>query len=178
MACTGFDLLPIAIDECADNFGGVERVWVADRSSWTKASSTVTEGVITLANAIEATDFVELKFDQNLTNYTETANFTEGVGLTYTTECAMEFYKMDSSKREAIDHLAHNKQMIAIVLDNNGVAHFMGFNWGVKVSAVTGTTSASITDVNNYQVTLQDTTRLLNYVVAPSDTVLAALIAG
>lgn len=177
MACQGFDLLPISVDECADNFGGVERVWVADREEWTKASSTVTDGVITLDGAIAADKFVELKFDKNLTNYTETGNFTEGVGLTYTTECAMQFYKMDSSKRNAIDHLAHNKQMIALVLDNNGVTHFMGYNWGVKPSNVSGTTSGSLTEVNSYQVTLQDTTRLLNYVVAPTDAVLTALIA-
>lgn len=174
MSCQTYTLQAIDLNECNDNYGGVERVWVADRDNWTKVAPTVsgdTELIIDDANS--GMTFYEIKFDRDVTTYTESASFTAGVAPSVTAELSIEILKMSAEHRTAVQALLFNNNLIAIVKDNNSAYHFMGYDFPVKVTSLNGQTGAvMLSDKNSYTIVLQDVSKRLTNQLAPASKVI------
>lgn len=143
------------LDRCEANLGGVKKVWLANyvENAATIGDSGATEGIVT--DFASGVTWYEYPMRKNTASLTSTLNVGDEGGTYVTTELAMVFSKMDTSKRLAMVALAKGEAM-AIVKDANNKYWFLGKDNPLTASAGTGETGTGKADPNHYTVTLLD----------------------
>ena len=156
MACKSFSLTGIALP-CKDNMGGIKEVYIA-KSTDVKSVTLNKENSEISAIEMESTGkFKTYKFRKGTANMTSTASSDEAIGnFSVTTELALQFSKMETSKRLEIMAMCL-EDVVAIVLDFNGKYWYLGYDFPVSATTATAQTGTAATDLNGYNVTLSDT---------------------
>ena len=156
MACRSFTLSGIALP-CKDNMGGIKEVYIT-RSVDVEGVTLNTDGsqieTITLA---ESAKFKTYRFRKGTANMTSSATSDEAIGnFSVTTELALQFSKMETSKRLEIMAMCL-EDVVVIVSDFNGKYWYLGYDFPVSATSATAQTGTAATDLNGYNVTLSDT---------------------
>lgn len=152
-------LTGLALD-CCPNIGGIKKVYLARKSdvtAVTRVEDTETTGEIGYITGITLAQDAQwhlYKFRKNTGSMTSTLNVNDDTGNTYvTTEINLVFGRMDTKKRIEMTALVQS-EVVAVVLDSNGIAWYVGFDDYVSASAGTGETGTNKEDRNAYTLTL------------------------
>ena len=165
MPCNSQTLAGLAKD-CAPNMGGIKEVLLANASDVTAV--TVTAGKISAITMGASAKFKKYAFNANTGSLTSTYTIDPASGVKYvSTDLVMLFNRMETTKRVEISALAVN-DLVAIVLDMNGIYHYLGYDEPVNMSAGDGQTGTARGDANRYSVTLNDNSHELPYEVEES----------
>lgn len=156
MACKSFALSGIALG-CKDLLGGIKEVYIAKAGDVTAVTLNTEESQIATITLAESAKFKTYKFRKGTASMTSTAASDEAIGnFSVTTELALQFSKMETSKRLEIMALCL-EDVVVVVLDWNGKYWYLGYDFPVSASAATAQTGTASTDLNGYNVTLSDT---------------------
>lgn len=156
MACKSFALSGIAMS-CKDNMGGIKEVYIAKESDITSIALNTEGSQIATITMDNSAKFRTYKFRKGTASMTSTAASDVAIGnFSVTTELALQFSKMETSKRLEIMALCL-EDVVAIVQDFNGKYWYLGYDFPVSATAATGVTGTAATDLNGYTVTLSDT---------------------
>lgn len=161
--------------ECGKNMGGLKKVYIAPYDEG--ATIAVTSGAISTYTAgAGAAKFKAFNFRAGNASLTKTSQIDETSGTSVVqSQLVMNFNKMDATKRAEIQALLQGEVMV-IAIDNNGVSWFLGKeNPVVAVGSQNGQTGTALTEVNQYSITLQETSSELPYPFA-DNTVYSAVI--
>lgn len=152
-SCDNIRSLAGLIRDCCPNIGGIKTVYLAksdDIDSVTVTSNQIAS--ITLKSG--AAGWFEYQFRKNTGSMTSTLNVNEDTGNTYvTTEISLVFGRMDTAKRIEMSALTITP-VVAVVIDSNDIAWYVGFDDYVSASAGTGETGTNKEDRNAYTLTL------------------------
>ena len=129
---------------------------VTDKSSLTYGEVTITPS-IALGNLLTDGDVVDLNFNNkdgfSVFNDVKTVNGDGSVSTVPT--IAIEFPVMGVAKRDAMEQMAvGGSELVAFVETAAGTHHLVGFEYGLYAGTVDGTSGASRSDKNRYQLTL------------------------
>lgn len=156
MACKSFALSGIALP-CKDNMGGIKEVYITKSSDISGIELNTEKSQVSTITMAEGTKFKTYKFRKGTANMTSTAASDEAIGnFSVTTELALQFSKMETSKRLEIMALCL-EDVVAVALDFNGKYWLMGYDFPVSATAATAQTGTATTDLNGYNITLTDT---------------------
>lgn len=156
MACKSFALSGIALS-CKDNMGGIKEVYITKSSDVEGVTLNTEKTQIASITMAEGSKFKTYKFRKGTANMTSTAASDEAIGnFSVTTELALQFSKMETSKRLEIMALCL-EDVVAVALDFNGKYWYLGYDFPVSATAATAQTGTASTDLNGYNVTLSDT---------------------
>ena len=156
MACKSFALSGIAIP-CKDNMGGIKEVYIAKSADVSAVALNTEASQIATITMESAAKFKTYKFRKGTANMTSTAASDEAIGnFSVTTELALQFSKMETSKRLEIMAMCL-EDVVVIVHDFNGRYWYLGYDFPVTATAATAQTGTAATDLNGYNVTLSDT---------------------
>lgn len=111
----------------------------------------------TTANLLADGDVVELSFNNkdgfSVFNDVKTVNGDGSVSTIPT--IAIEFPVMSDAKRNSLEQMAvGGAELVALIETAAGTHHLVGFEYGLYAGTVDGTSGASRTDKNRYQLTL------------------------
>lgn len=139
---------------CERSKGGIKKIYVANYAD--VASVDVVEGEIAAIEMKGDAKFKPYSFRKETGSLTSTLNKDEKTGLDYvTSELTLTFTKLETKKRMEISSLSLG-QLAVIVLDCNGIYHYLGKDDYVSVSAGTAQTGTAKGDASSYNVTLKD----------------------
>lgn len=156
MACKSFALSGIAMS-CKDNMGGIKEVYIAKAADVTGITLNTEQSQIATITMDNAAKFRTYKFRKGTASMTSTAASDVAIGnFSVTTELALQFSKMETSKRLEIMALCL-EDVVVVVQDFNGKYWYLGYDFPVSATAATGVTGTAATDLNGYTVTLTDT---------------------
>ena len=156
MACKSFALSGIAMG-CKDNLGGIKEVYIIKNGDVKSVELNTEESQIQTITLTETAKFKTYKFRKGTASMTSTAASDEQIGnFSVTTELALQFSKMETSKRLEIMALCL-EDVVVVVLDFNGRYWYLGYDFPVSATAATAVTGTAATDLNGYTVTLSDT---------------------
>lgn len=146
--CTSYTLSGLNAG-CKDSVGGVAKVWLADFNSvsWTKDASTHT------IKPDSTSAFKVYNLRKGAASMTSTLTVNDNSGNYFTTEVAMNFLKMETSKRVEVMAMLMG-QATGIVKDRNGKYWAIGIDNPLEGSAGTGETGTAVADANQYTVTI------------------------
>lgn len=163
MACTASTLTGIALD--CGNVGGVKKIYVANVSD---VSTMVVDasGEVTALTMSAGKTFKSYSFRKGNASFTTTGNRDDKAGTYFaSTEIAIQFNKMEKSKRtELVELLKANAYVI--VIDNNNVAWFVGYGSYVSLTTGNGQSGATMAEGNFYNVVLMSETAELPNTIA------------
>lgn len=150
MSCLN-SLKGIKLDICAANLAGVKEIYLADDYDNLVVSAETSAMTIT---AISGATFYGYQMEKQQGYYTCTPNFNDnGRLLYYTNAIRVAFDKLGAEKHLEFLALTHNP-VKAIVLDNNNVYHFIGFDGYLAPSEGLAQTGQNFDDNNGYEVIL------------------------
>jgi len=147
--------------------GGLTQVLIGEKADLDALVSVVTDktnvayGQVTItpttADLLADGDVVELNFNNkdgfSVFNDVKTVNGDGSVSSIPT--IAIEFPVMSVAKRDALEQMAvGGAELVAFVQTAAGTHHLVGFEYGLYAGTVDGTSGASRTDKNRYQLTL------------------------
>ena len=147
--------------------GGLTQVLIGEKSDLLALVSVETDkdealyGQVTItpttANLLSDGDVVDLKFNNkdgfSVFNDVKTVNGDGSVSTIPT--IAIEFPVMNVAKRDALEQMAvGGAELVAFVQTAAGTHHLVGFEYGLYAGTVDGTSGASRSDKNRYQLTL------------------------
>ena len=174
MACS--NITKMAFDLCEGSVGGIRTVYLAD---WKRAVAKIGDdgkNVESFAPATgETIEWHEYKFRKNTSSLTSTLNVQDDGSSMIGTDLVMQFSRMDTDKRLAINAMTY-ADVMAVVVDSNGTAFFLGNTNPLYVSAGEGVTGQNRTDSNHYSLTLHDDDA--DYPYTLTQTALDAVIAN
>ena len=156
MACKSFALSGTAIP-CKDNMGGIREVYIIKSGDIASKTLNTEQSQIATIVLSEGSKFKTYKFRKGTGSMTSTASSDEAIGnFSVTTELALQFSKMETSKRLEIMALCL-EDVEVIVYDWNGRYWYLGYDFPVTATSATAQTGTASTDLNGYNVTLSDT---------------------
>lgn len=156
MACKSFALSGIALG-CKDNMGGIKEAYIIKSGDITEVTLNTEQSQIATITLAQSAKFKTYKFRKGTGSMTSTAASDEAIGnFSVTTELALQFSKMETSKRLEIMAMCL-EDVAVIVLDWNGKYWYLGYDFPVTATAATGATGTAAGDLNGYTVTLSDT---------------------
>jgi hypothetical protein len=147
--------------------GGLTSVMIGEKSDLDALIAVVTDktlasyGEVTITPETTALladgDVVELNFNNkdgfSVFNDVKTVNGDGSVSTVPT--IAIEFPVMSVAKRDAMEQMAvGGAELVAFVQTAAGTHHLVGFEYGLYAGTVDGTSGASRSDKNRYQLTL------------------------
>lgn len=167
MNCTSYTLTGLNAG-CKDSVGGVAKIWLADQSAqtWTIDASTHT----IKPSATSAFKVYNLR--KGAASMTSTLTVNDNAGSYFSTEIAMNFLKMETTKRLEVMAMLMG-QTSGIVKDNNGKYWAVGVDHPLEGSAGTGETGTATSDANQYTVTISADDAELPYEVTDASTLTA-----
>lgn len=142
--------------EDRNNKGGLyTEVIVAE---WDKVTLTWTDGAITAITLDPLASWYTYQFAKGAAIFDSEYTFDSETGDKQfcTNTLTINFKKQDASKRTSLIGLC-NSEVFILVKDANGVWHVMGSEEYAGCTAATSTTGQARTDVNQYVVTISDT---------------------
>lgn len=162
MACKSFSLSGIALP-CKDNMGGIKEVYIAKAADVTERTLNADNSQIETLVLADSAKLKTYKFRKGTANMTSTAASDEAIGnFSVTTELALQFSKMETSKRLEIMALCL-EDVVVVVLDFNGKYWYLGYDFPVSATSATAQTGTAATDLNGYNITLSDTSAEFPY---------------
>ena len=162
MACKSFALSGIAMG-CKDNMGGIKEVYIIKSADVTAKTLNTEETQIATIALADGAKFKTYKFRKGTASMTSTAASDEAIGnFSVTTELALQFSKMETSKRLEIMAMCL-EDVVVIVNDFNGRYWYLGYDFPVTASAATGQTGTNFGDFGGYNVTLTDNSKEFPY---------------
>lgn len=139
--------------------GGFDEVIVTPNSGSTVADkNTVT---VTMSGSAKLKKYTLLKNSGNLVSEMQTSDYA---APTFQNSVVISFAKMEAKKRNEVMALLLTPSRV-IVEDANGTLFLMGKDNYVEGVAGTGDTGTSGTDNNHYEITLQDISAELPFIV-------------
>ena len=157
--CSSLASLAGLVRDCCPNIGGIKTVYLArydDIDSVTKVADDASTdgGYVTAITLKSGAKWYEYQFRKNTGSMTSTLNVNDDTGNTYiTTEISLVFGRMDTVKRIEMTALAITP-VVAVVVDSNDIAWYVGYSDYVSASAGTGETGTNKEDRNAYTLTL------------------------
>ena len=165
MSCANQMLSGLAKD-CATSMGGIKTVYIANYDDVTSVS--LDGDKISGIEMTSSKKFLQYNFRKGTGSMTSTLTIDAANGVNYvTTDLALSFLKMETTKRIEMAALAVN-ELAVIVEDSNGKLWYLGYDEAVTATAGTGETGTARGDGNKYTITLQDTSVSYPYEVEPS----------
>lgn len=160
MSCLNSSLLGIPLD--CGNVGGLKNVWIIatdDVTAVALGTGTSESALMTVTSVDLASAKVWAKyaFRKGNASFTATGTKDDKAGTFYvTTEASLTF------NRQSLDNVTEIMKLskgtfYAILEDNNGVKHFVGYDSYVAGGA-TANSGAEMAEANNYVVTLTSIT--------------------
>jgi hypothetical protein len=144
--------------------GGIAELWAVEHSA-VKSVTVSAEDVITNIALESAAKFTRYYFRRGAGSMTPNGTIDPANGVNFiTTDVVVQFAKMDTAKRIAMNTLTV-AELALIVKDNNGKYWYLGYDNPVTASASSGATGQAFTDANMYSVTLQDMSLKMPYEV-------------
>ena len=139
---------------CEPNLAGVKEVYLTDDFEHLVVSA-VTTGLSGMTiTAISGATFYGYQMEKQQGYYTSTPTFNDNGRLQYyTNSVRIAFDRLDAEKHLEFVALTHNPTK-AIVLDNNGKYHFIGFDSYMTPESGLAQTGQSYGDNNGYEVIL------------------------
>lgn len=167
MNCTSYTLTGLNAG-CKDSVGGVAKIWLADQSAqtWTIDASTHT------IKPSATTAFKVYNLRKGAASMTSTLTVNDNAGSYFSTEVAMNFLKMETSKRLEVMAMLMG-QTSGIVKDMNSRYWAVGINNPLEGSAGTGETGTAASDANQYTVTISADDAELPYEITDASTLSA-----
>ena len=164
MNCTSYTLSGLNAG-CKDSVGGVAKIWLADKSAvqWTIDSSAHT------IKPDATSSFKVYNLRRGAASMTSTLTVNDNAGSYFTTEVAIQFLKMETSKRLEVMAMLMG-QTTGVVKDNNGKYWAVGINNPLEGTAGTGETGTASSDANQYSVTISVDDAELPYEITDSST--------
>lgn len=150
MACN--QTLSGLTQDCAAGKGGIKVVYLINHALVT--SATLTAGKISAIVTSDSAKFLAYHFRPETAGLESTRTIDHPNGVNYVSSVlTMAFNKMETTKRVEIEAMALN-EMAAIVLDENGVYWYLGYDNPVVASGNTGATGTAHGDRNGYTIEL------------------------
>ena len=140
--------------DCRSSQGGVLYAYIANGpvDSFTETAGVIS--AITVGGV--APTFYKFELPKQTGSFTITANAsTEAGTVFYTQELSMVFNKLTAEKRNQLQLMAQNQELLVIVKDGNGKFWTIGLERGAVLSAGSMVSGTSYGDANQMQVTLQ-----------------------
>lgn len=161
MACN--QTLNGLVRDCQPSMGGIVEAHAINREYL--LGVTAQEGVIKQATLAEGEKFKSYYFNRNTGSMTSNYTLDPATGVRYvTTDLALQFNRMETTKRIEVTALAQN-ELALIVKDANGKYWLLGKDESVMATAGEGVTGTARGDRNGYGITLQDTSLEMPYEV-------------
>ena len=150
MAC---DLLTGGIAKgCDNNTGGIQKLYLANFDD--VVTETVASGEVTAITMATGEVFYEFAFNKNTSSLLQDIAVDQVNGTTIHTQTInLVIPRRDNTKRNAIALLTRASTK-AIVLDQNGIYWYCGYQNGLDVTTIADTTGVAKADLNGYTITL------------------------
>ena len=149
--------------QCADNIGGISRVFIA---KYEDVTTTVEQGVITAITIAESKDkFKEYNFRKATGGMTSTATINDQNGtIYYSTVLSLQFNGTQATKQAEINTLVRSN-LAVIVEDRRGKYWYLGKDSEVTSTAATMAAGTAYEDLNGYTLELTDVSKEMPYEV-------------
>lgn len=154
--------------DCTSNIGGIKRIWINCFDN-VDTPTLQNDKISSITIPTDPEDgWKEYEFRKQTGSVTTTITRDDAIGyLYYESAITLQFTKQETPKRIEIGALAINKLSV-IVEDNNGLYWYFGFDYGVTLSDGTAETGTAFSDLNGYNITLNDISKELPYELAES----------
>lgn len=150
-------------DFCEPNLAGVKEVYLTDDFDALIVSAETSAMTIT---AISGATFYGYQMEKQQGYYTSTPTFNDNGRLQYYTNAIrVAFSKLDAEKHLEFVALTHNP-VKAIVLDNNGIYHFLGFDSYLVPSEGLAQTGQNYGDENGYEIVLNAQSAYPSFIIS------------
>lgn len=118
--------------------------------------STTINVIITNQSVLIGNPFFEFAFNRNVSSFEENAMVNlENQSTYFDQKVNLMLQRRESNKRDAIERLvAGQKQLLAIVLDSNGLYWLLGSDSGLYATEITGGSGVTKSDKNGYAIVL------------------------
>jgi hypothetical protein len=150
--------------------GGLKAVHLVDKADLlANGDLTVANGAATITGTGLVTNGCEvltLGFNNKdgFSNFTDVKTVNADGSASVVPTITMEFLRMDSAKRNALEEIATpGAEIVAFVETAAGTCHLVGFDFGLYAGTVDGASGAARTDKNRYQLTLVGEENVLAY---------------
>lgn len=163
MACNTYTLTGLNTVCKETSFGGIKEVLIALFDDVASTSVDETTHLLT-PTMVSGTTFKQYKLLKSTGGLTSTLNASETTTSYFTNDVALQFMKMETSKRLEIMALMMSSCAV-IVRDANDKYWYLGKDNYVECSAGSATTGIASSDANHYELTLSDTSAELPYEV-------------
>lgn len=171
MACTSYTLKGMP-QECKGSVAGLKELYIGLLDDVSAVTTTTAHTcTITMKTGKKLYSYFVTDESSSLTS-TLNRNAANGV-LYYTNAISASFVKMTPAKHIELMALA-NEKMVAVAVDNNNYAWFLGADSFVTASEETAQTGQSFDDLSGYQVTLNHRSGALPYSISDWETFKAA----
>ena len=166
MSCASYTMGGLAVG-CKDSIGGIKKAWFAPYG----VNVTVSSNTLTI-NEQDIAKFKVYNFRKATGSMTSTLNTSVNSGNSFTTEVNLQFLKQETSKRLEVMALLMN-EMVGVIKDGNGKYWYIGYDYPIEASAGTAETGTAMTDLNGYNITIQDNSVELPYEIIDTTTITA-----
>lgn len=152
---------------CKDSLGGIKKIFITTSQSTLVATKTIGEdkSVINFTEEPAKGKWFEYRVRKATSNATSTLNVAENAGNMWSTELTMQLLKMNAANRTEVMGLSKETDLACIFVDGNGIAHFIGLDYPIEMSAGTGETGTALSDMSGFNITMKDDSLELPYVV-------------
>lgn len=149
--------------QCADNIGGIKRVFIA---KYEDVTATDTDGVISAITIAQDGDkFKEYNFRKATGGMTSTATINDANGtIYYSTVLSLQFNGTQATKQQEINTLVRSN-LAVIVEDRRGKYWYLGKDSEVTATAATMAAGTAYEDLNGYTMELTDISSEMPYEV-------------
>lgn len=166
MSCASYTMSGLAVG-CKDSIGGIKKAWFAPFG----VSVSVSSNTLSIASG-SISAFKVYNFRKATGSMTSTLNASESAGNSFTTEVNLQFLKQETSKRLEVMALLMN-EMVGVVKDGNGKYWYIGYDYPISATSGTAETGTAMTDLNGYNITIQDNSVELPYEITDTTTITA-----
>ena len=177
MACTPYKLTAISTS-CGSNIPSIKKIWVGafESATWTTANVTgvtdadgnpVIEKVTAATLNCNEDAWVEFAFKKNTCSAGSEMTVNDNGSHYFTNSVNMVFAKQDNGKRLAVQALASGDCSV-IYQDGNNNYWLIGYDSPVSLSTATATTGTSVSDSNQYELTMSEESGILPLAIIPT----------
>ena len=161
-SCTSYAIKGMG-QECAGGVAGIKQLLLGLASEWNVSASTSSQTITNLSGTSTAATLYNYFITDESTSLTSTLTRNDQNGVKYYTNViAATWNRMRPEKHIELMALA-NEKLIAIAIDNNDQAWFLGFGSSVTATEETAQSGQAFDDTSGYQVTLSQRSSYLPF---------------
>lgn len=177
MACTPYKLTAINTS-CGSNVPSIKKIWVGafESADWATVNVTgvtdadgnpVIEKVTAATLNCNEDAWVEFAFKKNTCSASSEMTVNDNGSHYFTNSVNMVFAKQDNGKRLAVQALASGDCSV-IYQDGNNNYWLIGYDSPVSLNTATATTGTSVSDSNQYELTMSEESGILPLAIIPT----------